>query len=95
MLLIAIGYACYAFGVVFIACEIVQHVCDAINSFDMRIVQIDWYLYPIEMKKMLPVIINLAQKPVVIKGFGSMPTDRELFKKVNKYNAYQANRSTL
>ena len=93
MLLIAFGYACYAFGVAFIACEIVQHICDAINSYDMHIGQTDWYLYPIELKKMLPVIINMAQKPVVIKGFGSMPTNRELFKKVNQYNICEADQS--
>lgn len=55
---------------------------DAVNSFDMQIYQTDWYLYPMELKKILPTIINVTQKSVVIKGFGTMAADRESFKKV-------------
>lgn len=82
MVLMAIGYVVYSFGVVFIACEASQNGCDAVNAFDTEIGQINWYLYPVEIKKMLPMIMNMAQKPVQIGGFGTMTTDRELFKKV-------------
>lgn len=82
MLLIALGYGLNSFGLVFITCEFSQRGCDAVNSFDFEIGQIDWYLCPIEMKKMLPTIMNMAQKPVAIKGFGTMAADREIFKKV-------------
>ena len=86
MLLIAFGYALYSVGLLCIVCEICQHGCDTINAFDMEIGQIDWYLYPIEMKKILPVIINMVQKPIEFKWFGSMASDRETFKQVNERN---------
>lgn len=85
MLLVAILNGFYAFGTVCISCELSQHACDAVNAFDVEIGQLDWYLYPIGMKKTLPMIIKVAQKPVVIKGFGSMAANRELLKKVNEY----------
>lgn len=82
MLLMEIGYGLYSFGVVFICCEIAQHASNAVDSFDMEIGQTDWYLYPIKMKKMLPMMMIMAQKPAQLKWFGSMAADRELFKKV-------------
>lgn len=82
MLAIAFGYAVYSFGASFIVCEITQLICDAVNEFDMEISQIDWYLYPIEIRKMLPMIMNVAQKSIEVKWFGSMALDRETFKKV-------------
>lgn len=60
MLLMAIGYVVYSFGTVFVACETSQNGCDAVNAFDMEIIQIDWLVYPIEMKKMLPIIIIMV-----------------------------------
>lgn len=83
MVFLEFGYAIYSFGLLFVACEIAQRACDAFNSFDLDIGQIDWYLYPIVMKKMLPVILNMAQKPVEFKWFGSLAADRDTFKKVN------------
>lgn len=82
MLVIALGYALYSFGLLFIACEIAQSGCDAVNSFDLDIGQIDWYLYPIQMQKILPAVMNMAQKPVEFIWFGSMAADRDTFKKV-------------
>lgn len=82
MLLMTIGYTLYSFGVVFIVCEVTQHVCDAINAFDMEISQTDWYLYPHDMKKVLPMIMNVTQKPVEFKWFGSMSSCRDTFRKV-------------
>lgn len=82
MLAIALAYALYSFGFLCIVCEIGQNGCDAVNAFDISIGQIDWYSYPIEMQEMLPTIINMAQKPVEFKWFGSMAVDRETVKKI-------------
>lgn len=75
-----VGSMIYTFGVILIVCEMCQAGCDAVNATDMEISQIDWHLYPIEIKKVLPMII--IQKPVSLKAFGSMATDRKLFRKV-------------
>lgn len=82
MLVIAFAYALYSLGFLYVVCKIGQIGCDAVDTFDMGIEQMDWYLYPTEMQKLLPTIINMAQKPVEFIWFGSMDVDRNSFKKV-------------
>lgn len=59
----------YAFGVLFVSCELID--------------QFNWYRLPAEIQQMLPLIINFAQLPVDIKCFGSVACDREMFKYVS------------
>lgn len=78
----SILYAVWSFGLVFVACEISQISCDALNEMDDDIGQLDWHLYSVEIQKMLPMIMENTQQPVIIKCFGSIPCSRETFKKV-------------
>lgn len=41
-----------------------------------------WYELPFPTQKLLPVILNAAQKPVFIKGYMNMRCTRESIKKV-------------
>ena len=66
----------------FIACEISQRVNDAFNGLNLTIHQFDWYLFPIEIQRMLPMIIVVAQQPVTLECFGSISCSREVFKNV-------------
>lgn len=72
----------YAFGVLFIACEIGQRIAIAFDECSGMIQQFDWYLFAVEIQRMLPIIINVAQQPTDIKCFGSAACDRETFKYV-------------
>lgn len=54
----SILYPVWSFGLVFIACEISQLSCDALNEMDDEIGQMDWYLFPIEIQRMLAMIIG-------------------------------------
>lgn len=78
----SILYAVWSFGLVFVACEISQRSCDALNEMDDDIGQLDWYMYPAEIQRMLPIIMENSQQPVIIKCFGSFPCSRETFKEV-------------
>lgn len=90
MLLIAVYYMGYSIGIVFIICEGVQRGCDAFNDLENIVeCQMDWYLYPKDMKKLLLVIVNVIQQPVEVKCFGSIPCNRETFVKVNYYSCHQ------
>lgn len=45
--------------------------------------QLNWYRFPIDAQKMLPIILNIVQKPVMIHCFGSVFCAREIFKDVS------------
>lgn len=44
--------------------------------------QLDWYLYPEILKRMLPTISIELQKPVIFECFGSFSSSRYSFRKV-------------
>lgn len=71
-----------AFTLVFISCELCQRLSNAFSDFDDIIIQYKWYLFPIELKQMLPMVMIVAQKPVLIECFGDIACCRDVFKKV-------------
>lgn len=75
--------ACYAFGTVFVVCELSQRASNAFEEIDDKIGETDWYLFPAGIKRMLPTIILNLHQPVVLKCFGSTLCSREAFKMVN------------
>ena len=67
----------------FIACELAGLVSNEFQNINDLIDQFDWYLFPLEMKKILPFIMLNAQQSVDFECFGSLACNRETFKKVN------------
>lgn len=84
VLLVTMLQVLYAFGVMFIACELSQRLNIAFNDCNDIIVQFKWYLLPAEIQRLLPLIIHFSQRPVEVKCFGSTTCDRETFKYVSK-----------
>lgn len=84
MLLEAIFYGFWATNLVFAACELGQRLSNAFSEIDGRIGELDWYLLPIEIRRMLPTIILYAELPLVVQFFGSLTCCREQFKKVSQ-----------
>lgn len=85
MLLITINEVMYAFGVLFIACEIGQRITIAFIECSDIIDQFKWYLFPAKIQRMLPLLMNFTQKTIEIKCFGGMKSDRDTFKYVSIY----------
>lgn len=83
VLLMTVFMVCYAFGVVFVACEVGQRISNEFSEINDVIERFDWYLFPDELKKILPIVMNLAQRPVCIDFFGSIACSRDVFKKVS------------
>ena len=81
-LLLTIISGFFALALVFIACELGQRMSDEFEGIDFTIDQFDWYLFPIEIKRMLPTIIAVAEQPVSLECFGSITCVREVFRKV-------------
>lgn len=75
--------ACYAFGIIFLVCELSQRASNAFEEIASKICAIDWYLLPESSKRLLPTIIENLHRPVVLKCFGSTLCSREAFKMVN------------
>lgn len=82
MLLLTISYACYAFGLLFFACEFGEQSSNAFNEVVEKIYQLKWYLFANKIRQILAMIIIAAQRPVEIECFGSLSCSRETFKKV-------------
>lgn len=74
--------ACYAFGLIFVVCELSQRVTNAFEDLNDVIAEFNWYLFPSKLKKMLPTIMIVAQQPIEFECFGSISCSREAFKKV-------------
>lgn len=67
---------------VFISCELGQRLINAFAKIDYTMDQLKWYLFPNEIKRMLPLIIKIAQEPVSMECFGSIKCTREVFQNV-------------
>lgn len=69
----------FAIGIV---CELGERSTGIFSAMDEAINDIDWHLYPIEIQRMLPIIMIVTQKPIFVKCFGSIAVTRETFKMV-------------
>lgn len=72
----------FAFTTVLIACELGHRMNCSFERILFTIEQFDWYLFPIEIQRMLPLIIAIAQQPVTLECFGSIECSRQVFKNV-------------
>lgn len=81
-MMIAIEVLC-AFGFVFIICELGERFTAKYDDISVVINQFNWYLFPTEVKRILPITILSAQQPVTIDCFGSFMCVRTTFKSVS------------
>lgn len=72
----------YSFALMFITCEIGQEIYNAFDECGDMINQFGWYLFPKEIQRILPIIVNFAQQPIVFYCFGSTACVRQTFKYV-------------
>lgn len=87
VLLISLQTA-YAFGIMYIASELSQRISLAFEDCTKIINQFKWYAYPVDVQRILPIIMSYAQQPVEIQCFGSWTCGRENFKYVSTTNLY-------
>lgn len=62
--------------------ELGERLTSAFWLISDTVERFNWYRFPLKMKKILPIIINVAQVPVVLDCFGSTACVRGSFKKV-------------
>lgn len=83
VVLITLVESLLAFGLAFFSCEMGQKFSDVYVDVNDIIDEFNWYAFPTEVKRMLPLIIHAAQQPVAIECFGSTMCVRETFQKVS------------
>lgn len=81
-LVITIAQVIYVFFGVGVACELGERSSGIFDAINDDIGKIDWYLYPIEIKRILPTIMIVTQKPIYVEFFGSQSVSRETFVQV-------------
>lgn len=64
-------------------CEFAQWWQINLTSFITLFCQCDWYLFPLEIQRMLLIFISSTQQPGTFYGYGQIEGSRETFKAVN------------
>ena len=77
VLLVSIFYGFFTFLLLFVTCEVGEQCGKIFSEIDDEVVQLDWYLFSLEVQKLLPIVMINTQEPVVIKCFGSVAWTRE------------------
>lgn len=75
----------WSFGLVWIFCNLCESLSTAFDEVNDVVDQLDYYLFPNAMQKILPFIIMNTQRPVVVECFGKIKCNLETFKRVCIY----------
>lgn len=78
----------WSFVQVFMFCDFGRSVTDGFEALNDVILDSEWYLFPIEIQHMFPIIMISVQKGVALRGFGNIPCTREAFKNVRLFYVY-------
>lgn len=71
-----------ALNLIFVTCESGQRASNAFNKMGKIFAEIDWYLLPIQIQRMLPIIMIYSQDTIEIRFFGNISCSRIQFQKV-------------
>lgn len=82
-LFMAIVLVFWSFAQIMLFCELGERLTDRFEKINDEILQCDWYTLPIQVQKILPMILGSTQQPFVINVFGSIRCSRETFKVVS------------
>ena len=75
----------WSLALLFITCELGERAGQRFNEIFHMVDQFNLYYFPNNMKKMLPIVMVMVQKPLRIAVFGSVTCGREAFKNVSLF----------
>lgn len=73
----------WSYTFMFIYCELGEKVSEAFEKLNESIDQLDWYLFSIEIQRLLPTFMIASQQPILIRGLGGSVYTRDTFKRVS------------
>lgn len=86
MLVTPVMLLLWTYVLIFIFCELGERVSTEYNRILDEIEQSNWYSLPMELQRMFPFVIIIAQEPTILHGFGNCLCTRESFKNVRANN---------
>lgn len=81
-LMVSVASVFWSFAYIFLVCDFGERVSAGFGESYAVLCTFDWYLYPIDIQRMLHIIMISVQSPVVFRSFGNIPCTREQAKKV-------------
>lgn len=66
----------------YLLCYFGENVTTALNNLDYSIYERSWYLYPLEFRQYVVVMMMAAQKPIYFEGVARLQCSRADFKLV-------------
>lgn len=76
----------WSFMAIFFYCELGERVTSQFEDFCDELSQCCWYSFPIELQRMLVVVISNAQQSSTIRGYGNTICSRFSFNQVHNFN---------
>lgn len=78
-----------AIAAMFACCEIGQRTSNMFEEICDEFGKFNWYRFPNEINRLLPVILLEVQEPVEFEVFGSITASRVLLRKVNLIDSFK------
>lgn len=91
-LTVLIGPTIWTFIFIFAYCELGQRVSEAFDKPYDAISQLKWNLFPLDVQRVLPIIMVGAQQPIDLRGYMNISCTRERFKRVSEKKDFMTNR---
>lgn len=70
---------------IFFFCILGEMVTNQFEMFNDELNQCNWYVLPLELQKIMIIVMVNAQRETVIRGFGNILCTRQTFKKVERF----------
>lgn len=81
-LFLAMALMFWSFIQIFLFCELGEMLTGQFNKLNDAIFERDWYTFPIEIQRKLPMITMGIRLPVVISGYGNIRCTRQVCQNV-------------
>lgn len=78
----------YSLNMLLLFCEFGEQMSERFEEIYDLSCRMDWYLFPTDVQRMMPMILMGTQKPVVINGYGNVACTRLTFKTVASLKHY-------
>lgn len=82
MLTVALVQLGWSTNLTFIPCELSGRITIAFLKVYDAVGRLKWYAFPIEIQKMLPIVLMSSEEPMALRCFGSILCGRDVFKQV-------------
>lgn len=78
----AVLYLCTTIGQIFLFCYFGDLLTAKFETISEMFYQCNWYLMMLDIQKLMPTILCVAQEPVYLSGIGNISCTRVVFKRV-------------